>query len=208
MKRTREEAIETRDAIIEAALRVCSNRGYRGTTLDEIASEAGLSRGAIHWHFGTKYKLFLYIGKQAADKIVSFLEDVDRTGISTLDILRDMMKKFLCEFFNDRTFRDSVHLAMRARMTNDMDDLKDIYLESVNRRKQFIVSVIRKGMDLGEIRKTADPELLAGAILSYMSGSMNYWIFNSDIFPIENQVDAYVNLFLMGIGTIEVKGNK
>ena len=207
MKRTKEEAAETRDAIVEAALRVCSIRGYKGTTLEEIAAEAGVSRGAIHWHFGTKYNLFLFIGKRAADKIVSFLEEADRSGLSTLEILRNVMKRFLSEFFNDLNFRDAVHLAMRARMTNDMDDLKDIYLESVNKRKRFIAGVIEKGMENGEIRKTADPELIAGAILSYMSGSMNYWIFNSDIFPIENQLDEYIDLFLKGISAIGVKGN-
>lgn len=207
MKRTKEEAAETRDAIIDAALRVCSIRGYRGTTLDEIAREAGVSRGAIHWHFGTKYNLFLFIGKQAADKIVSFLEEADKSDLSALQILGNVMKRFLYEFFNDLKFRDAVHLAMRARMTNDMDDLKDIYLESVNRRKRFIAGVIEKGMENGEICKTADPELIAGAILSYMSGSMNYWIFNSDIFPIENQLDQYIDLFLKGISARNDKGN-
>ena len=207
MKRTKEEAEETRDAIVAAALRVCSMRGYRGTSLEEIAAEAGVSRGAIHWHFGTKFKLFVYIGRKAADKIDSFLEMAGRRDCSTMETLRDVMTLFFRSIFDDPTFRDAVHLAMRVRMTNDMNDLVDLYNESVLRRKRYIVSVIQEGVRKGEISDIVDPNLVAGAILSFMSGSLHYWIFNREIFPVERNLDTYVSLLLEGINNIITNGN-
>jgi len=58
MRRTREEAEQTRLRVIAAALKLFSRNGYSQTTLAMIAAEAGYSRGPIYWHFRNKDELF------------------------------------------------------------------------------------------------------------------------------------------------------
>ena len=58
MRRTKEEAAITREHLLNAALVSFSARGYSHTTLDDIARQAGTTRGAIHWHFGNKAELY------------------------------------------------------------------------------------------------------------------------------------------------------
>src|SRR5262245_55303496 len=58
MRRTAAEAAETRQAILRAALDEFSQRGYSATTLDGIARAAGVTRGAVYWHFASKAALF------------------------------------------------------------------------------------------------------------------------------------------------------
>jgi len=59
---TREEArAETRERLLEAARRVFVDRGYHGATLDEVAEEAGYTKGAVYWAFASKADLFLAI---------------------------------------------------------------------------------------------------------------------------------------------------
>ena len=54
MRRTKEEAARTRDAIVEAALACFDDHGIAHATLDEIAAAAGVTKGAVYHHFGGK----------------------------------------------------------------------------------------------------------------------------------------------------------
>ena len=58
MKRTKEEAEQTRQALLDAAMTVFHQRGVARASLDQIACAAGLTRGALYWHFKNKEHLF------------------------------------------------------------------------------------------------------------------------------------------------------
>ena len=57
-RRTKEEALETRNALLDAAELVFELRGVAGTALQEVAETAGVTRGAVYWHFRDKADLF------------------------------------------------------------------------------------------------------------------------------------------------------
>lgn len=57
VRRTKEEAQETRNQILEAAEQAFYERGVARTTLADIATLAGVTRGAIYWHFSNKADL-------------------------------------------------------------------------------------------------------------------------------------------------------
>jgi TetR/AcrR family transcriptional regulator, acrAB operon repressor len=58
VRRTKDEAVETRNQILDAAERVFSARGVSRTSLADIAEAASVTRGAIYWHFKDKADLF------------------------------------------------------------------------------------------------------------------------------------------------------
>jgi TetR/AcrR family transcriptional regulator, acrAB operon repressor len=58
VRRTKEEAQETRNRVLDAAERVFYEKGVSRTTLADIAQAAGVTRGAIYWHFANKSDLF------------------------------------------------------------------------------------------------------------------------------------------------------
>ncbi len=57
-RRTKEEALATRDRILDAAEHVFFEKGVSHTSLADIAQHAGVTRGAIYWHFASKSELF------------------------------------------------------------------------------------------------------------------------------------------------------
>ena len=59
MRRTKAEAEETRQRIICAAEQVFYDKGVFETTLEDVARAAGVTRGAIYWHFANKTELLL-----------------------------------------------------------------------------------------------------------------------------------------------------
>lgn len=58
MRRTKEEAEKTRSAILEAAEALFLEKGVAHTSLEQIARHAGVTRGAVYWHFENKAHLF------------------------------------------------------------------------------------------------------------------------------------------------------
>lgn len=77
-RRTKEEAEETRIQILDAAERVFYDKGVSRASLAEIASDAGVSRGAIYWHFENKVDLF----QALCERLRSPLEELARASES------------------------------------------------------------------------------------------------------------------------------
>src|SRR5919106_2245292 len=63
----RAEGRKARDELLTAALRVFARRGYREAGVDEIAAEAGYSKGALYWHFSGKEDLLMALLEERID---------------------------------------------------------------------------------------------------------------------------------------------
>src|ERR671935_1192639 len=63
----RAEGREAREELLSAALRVFARRGYREAGVDEIAAEAGYSKGALYWHFSGKEELLMSLLEERID---------------------------------------------------------------------------------------------------------------------------------------------
>src|SRR5437588_11181672 len=63
----RQQGREARDELLTAALRVFARRGYRDAGVDEIAADAGYSKGALYWHFSGKQELLLALIDERID---------------------------------------------------------------------------------------------------------------------------------------------
>ena len=66
MRRTKEEAARTREGIVEAALACFDRHGIASTTLDQIAAEANVTKGAVYWHFRGKHEILHAIRQQVS----------------------------------------------------------------------------------------------------------------------------------------------
>ena len=75
-----ERRAQTRTRLLDAAARVYARRGFAGATLDEVASEAGFTKGAVYGHFGSKENLLLalveeYLAGQVTEQMALFDRD-------------------------------------------------------------------------------------------------------------------------------------
>ena len=75
-RRTKEEAERTREALLTAASKVFLARGVARATLAEVAQAAGVTRGAVYWHFRDKLDLFLAIADRARAPYEGLLTDL------------------------------------------------------------------------------------------------------------------------------------
>ncbi|SMO79756.1 TetR/AcrR family transcriptional regulator [Melghirimyces algeriensis] len=66
---------DTRTKILEAARRVFAKYGYEGATLDQVANDAGLTKGAVYWHFSSKSDLYLALCERSLTQLLQGLPD-------------------------------------------------------------------------------------------------------------------------------------
>src|SRR3954447_3740431 len=67
-RKARAQGRAPREELLAAALRVFARRGYRDAGVDEIAAEAGYSKGALYWHFSSKEGLLTALLEERIDK--------------------------------------------------------------------------------------------------------------------------------------------
>src|SRR5205085_8027229 len=103
VRRTKEEAQETRSRILDAAEAVFHDKGVANASLEEIAAHAQLTRGAIYWHFKDKAELFDAMMQRVALPAEAVLEKAAERG--ALDPL-ELLKRGSCEVLL-RTARDA-----------------------------------------------------------------------------------------------------
>ncbi len=74
---------QTRACLLEAAARVYARSGFAGATLEEVASDAGFTKGAVYAHFGSKENLLLaLVEEHLAGQVVEQLELFDRDRVT------------------------------------------------------------------------------------------------------------------------------
>ena len=85
MGRPRQQrAQDSCEAILGAAQGLFVTQGYRFTTVDQIAAAAGLSKGAVYFHFNDKADIVTCLVRQVTESLVHFLDDLSAQGLPAL----------------------------------------------------------------------------------------------------------------------------
>lgn len=101
---------DTRTKILESAEKTFAKYGYEGTTLDQVAENAGLTKGAVYWHFSSKSDLFLALTERSLKKLLEGLPQQAKEVFysqSPMGALRDLFDsefKACTEEKSDKTF--------------------------------------------------------------------------------------------------------
>ncbi|MGL6253408.1 MAG: TetR family transcriptional regulator, partial [Billgrantia desiderata] len=81
-RRTKAEAAATREALLDAAEEVFLERGVARTSLEQIAREAGVTRGAVYWHFKNKADLFRAMLLRVRMPFEELVEEIGDPGLA------------------------------------------------------------------------------------------------------------------------------
>lgn len=158
-RRTKKDAVETRDKILLSALDVLYERGYSNTKLVDVAERLGLTKGAVYWHFESKLDLFLTLIRVMYERIeqplmgramkVSSLEDLQKFFYSYAELYEEdeMLKKFM------------VVLVLRIEWTAEFKQATD-FLEKQNEELvAFCVGIMRRAQKRGVMQSSLDRSL-------------------------------------------------
>jgi len=171
-RKTKKEAEKTRQQILDAALKVCSKKGYSKTTFVDIADEIGLTKGAVYWHFKTKPDLLAAMISYGEEKQCKSFQDMEPESVADLRqgivefantlVSDDEAWKF--EFFCGFQIEWSTELL--AQVHEKMAELR------VDPMKNFEKKLVRL-QEKGALSKQKDARTLALCFASSWIGSMH-----------------------------------
>ena len=93
MRRTKEEAEETKKKIIEACYEVILEKGYDKMTRDDIAVKLGMTRGAVNWHFKDKEEMYLVTLEYILDKLKEKREIyINNTSLTVMEKMKGLFE--------------------------------------------------------------------------------------------------------------------
>lgn len=133
VRRTKAEAQATRTAILDAAERLFQQRGVSRTSLHDIAGAAGVTRGAVYWHFQDKGDLF----NAMMDRVRLPLEQADAMleacqGQAPLDRLRELLIATLARVVSDEQVHRVFEIAtQKVEYVDDMSGVQQRHRQAV-----------------------------------------------------------------------------
>lgn len=200
MKKTAAEAAKTRQAVLDAALQVFSARGYSATTLDEVARAAGVTRGAVYWHFANKAELYRALLQMYGDRSLPIIQQAAQEGGSFLDVCERVLSRLLASLESDIELRAMMELTLFK--TEQSTELAEVHRERVEATRALtgmIAGIMRQGIANGALRADADPFDLARAFLAYQQGLFYLWLTDPASFSLRERAAALAHLFLTGV---------
>ena len=170
-RKCKEDAEKTRQAVIEAALDVFSEKGYAKATFDEIAARAGFTKGAVYWYFRNKADLVAALNVEYMERKRTENSEEIPLGDSLDDLLNYFVLwgKMLRDDLRFSKFNRFIICQMEwseavvSRVQKSLATQKDWHLEKI---KQVLVASDTRG----ELKEGLDLDVVVEIIRSTYMG--------------------------------------
>ncbi|KAA0011155.1 TetR family transcriptional regulator [Billgrantia pellis] len=200
-RRTKTEAAATREALLDAAEAIFLERGVARTSLEQIARQAGMTRGAVYWHFRNKADLFQAMLQRVRMPFQELVEEIGDPSLAErpLEAIRQACQRGFERLELPRyrrvhaillhhceTFAEIDPLAMQNEMADDaLGALRDYFLCAAH---------------LGQLREDTSPEIAARLMQAMLSGLFHDWLRNHERYALREHgmslVEAQLRLLM------------
>ena len=199
VRKTKEEALETRHGILDAAETVFYDKGVARTTLADIAREAGVTRGAIYWHFANKGEVFDAMMRRAIDPLEAISEVDYSTSEDPLGELRARILGVIARIDADPRYIRVFAIAMhKSEYVDEMVAVVDQCLECCDRhllRQEQALGVARAR---GDLPAGLDPHRAALALSAMIDGLISGWCLQPGVYSLD-LAGSMIDSFLHGL---------
>lgn len=177
-RKTKAEAERTRQHIIDAARRVFHERGVSHSSLEKVAKAAGVTRGAVYWHFADKAALFSAMREAS----LTVVDDADAVLYSPefadpLDAMEQSMLRFFETLSTNVEVRE-IYEIMLLRCEY-VDEFESVRIE-INKPCLGFLDKLRaayeRAQTLGTLRAGLSVDALALDSVSFTSGLFHNWL--------------------------------
>lgn len=198
VRRTKEEAEETRVHILDAAERVFYDKGVSRSSLADIAAAAGVSRGAIYWHFENKVDMF----QAMLERLHLPLEELAKASESEdepdpLGRMRELLVKALKRVQNDpQCRRISEILQHKCEYSDELGDLHQRMQALSLECDQRIAKALRNAVSKGQLPPRLNCQQAAVCLHAYIEGLQANWLLVPSGFALADQAETLVDALL------------
>lgn len=198
-RKTRQDALATRDGILDAAELLFERQGVSRTTLQHIAAAAGVTRGAIYWHFRDKSDLFNAMMDRAVMPLEALAQDTDgRAADDPLGDVRSWLLTVLRLTANDpktrRVFEIATH---KIEYVDELVAVRDRHFQNyshwLTRTEKRIKLAGRRGL----LKPGVSARVAALGLWAAVDGLIQIWLLNPAAFSLlrvgRQVIDAHLD---------------
>ncbi|EJF89240.1 TetR family transcriptional regulator [Bartonella tamiae] len=201
MRRTKAEAAETREMILDAAEIAFWEKGVSRTSLKEIAIKAGVTRGAIYFHFRDKptiYNAMIDRIKFPQEELIDEIQKND--SINPIDIVEKAACSCLKRFADDeRQQRVMTIITLRCEYVHEFSEM----IKRLQHAHDSMINLFERMMQVAQKRNMLahdwSPEDAARVMVSVVSGILTDWLNSEKTFDLkrlgEKMVTTYTSSF-------------
>ncbi len=200
MSRVTEAHVEARrDQIVEAAWACFARKGYHQTTMQDIATEAGLSAGAIYRYYPGKEAVLKAINDRSQEMsraLVEWARSQTEGPLGALEVIGQAMYSI----FNDPTFDAAtrVNIEIWPELVRS-EQLAERLRQEMGFWRTVVSQLLREAQERGEVRAGVDPEAVTNLLICAWEGLRHYRLVDRENFTIERQLEAILALLSVDI---------
>lgn len=180
--KTSAKGLETRDRIVDVAVRFIARNGARGTSLADIAAEAGVSQTGLLYHFRSKEALL----NAVMDRHLAFSEewlwgDGPDPGIKIVDIIAKHMASWPSQHDGEVASLLGMNTVVLGENVSPDTDLHPRLVDGYRTTIDRVTATLRAAQERGEMREDIDPRLKAMEIIAFCYGLEAAWLVDPTI---------------------------
>ncbi len=202
VRRTKEDAIATRNGLIDAAERVFYDKGVSRASLSDIALAAGTTRGAIYWHFKDKVDLFNAMMDRVTLPLERGFGEFEASACpDPLQRLRAVMALVLESVSSDERTSRVFEIAMhKVEYVGELVAVRDRHIAASEGFTQQLARDFTAASEMQQITLPLSPMGAAVALHALFDGLIQNWILTRGSFDLVKVGQAGTDAFLSGLG--------
>lgn len=182
--------LERRRRLVDAATRLFSQTGARGTGIAAVAEAAGVTNATLLHHFGSKDALLQAVLEARDDREEArWRSIVDSGGLATIRRLREVATSWLEDPEVAR-----LHAVLLAESIDPDSPMHDYFVRRQSALRRDLSRAVRVGQDRGEIRADVDARTTAAALSAFLDGIVVQWQVDPKRIPLLAVFDAHLDL--------------
>lgn len=205
-RKTEQEKQETYRKLLASASTLFIEKGVATTTLNQIAEHAGMTRGAVYWHFENKEAIILALWEEGAGGIhQDFMQALDSLGSEgALISFRQTIHSVLERVLSDPAYSRSLRILMHCIEFCDVQTpLNEFLMAQQQDYASGLTSAFRQLRNLGAVSSDLSDETLASGLLSYLFGMIHHHLEPCGHINLERDGRALLDIYLNGVLTRE-----
>jgi len=190
-RKTKEDAEKTRIALLESALNIFDDKGYSNTTLTDIATSAGMTRGAVYWHFKDKKDLFLQMTQWMLEEEEKIIEkpgngyDVEDVS-EIIDVIVAYFQALAQNKHLEKFFRVTTY---KVEYTQELSDILQSQRHGIKESLTYLTDAFSSLSSKGKLKVGLDPAKCAALIITHAWGIIALWILDKTM--VDLATDGY-----------------
>jgi len=172
-RKTKAEAALTRHRIVECARQVFSRDGVTNTSLDHVAKEAGVTRGAVYWHFRNKADLFMAV-RQETGILLRFADFKSGDALRRLECgLHEALRRLA----EDKQARETYEVMLwKCEYVGEFAGVRKDLMSASSLFLTEVTELYDEAVRMKQAPANLDPALAARETLCFYAGLLKLWL--------------------------------